>query len=51
MYFLNEGSQINISYRVNSPISSVFLVIAQGTLRNCLVYMFCVFLEVIYACF
>ncbi|KAL9374343.1 hypothetical protein Peur_033963 [Populus x canadensis] len=31
MYFLNEGSQINISYRVNSPISSVFLIIAQGS--------------------
>uniref|UniRef100_A0A6N2KJ53 RING-type domain-containing protein n=1 Tax=Salix viminalis TaxID=40686 RepID=A0A6N2KJ53_SALVM len=30
VYFLNEGSQINISYRVNSPSSSVFLVIAQG---------------------
>ncbi|KAJ6316103.1 hypothetical protein OIU78_019393 [Salix suchowensis] len=31
MYFLDEGSQINISYRVNSPSSSVFLVIAQGS--------------------
>ncbi|KAJ6699457.1 E3 UBIQUITIN-PROTEIN LIGASE APD1-RELATED [Salix purpurea] len=30
VYFLNEGSQINISYRVNSPSSSVFLVIAQA---------------------
>ncbi|KAJ6922543.1 hypothetical protein NC652_016247 [Populus alba x Populus x berolinensis] len=30
VYFLNEGSQINISYRVNSPSSSVLLVIAQG---------------------
>lgn len=31
LYFLNEGSQINISYCVNSPSSSLFLVIAQGT--------------------
>ncbi|KAG6771672.1 hypothetical protein POTOM_023054 [Populus tomentosa] len=30
VYFLNKGSQINISYRVNSPSSSVLLVIAQG---------------------
>ncbi|KAL5740401.1 hypothetical protein ACOSP7_029284 [Xanthoceras sorbifolium] len=28
--FLNEGSEINISYSVKSPSSSVFLVIAQG---------------------
>ncbi|KDP24449.1 hypothetical protein JCGZ_25013 [Jatropha curcas] len=31
IYFLNEGSQINISYNVNSPSSSLFLVIAQGS--------------------
>ncbi|KAG6693173.1 hypothetical protein I3842_10G154400 [Carya illinoinensis] len=30
VYFLNEGSQINISYSVNSPSSSVFLIIAEG---------------------
>ncbi|KAJ9180577.1 hypothetical protein P3X46_008799 [Hevea brasiliensis] len=31
IYFLNEGSQINISYSVNSHSSSIFLVIAQGS--------------------
>ncbi|KAF5471532.1 hypothetical protein F2P56_008319, partial [Juglans regia] len=30
VYFLNEGSQINISYSVNSLSSSVFLIIAEG---------------------
>ncbi|XP_042945709.1 E3 ubiquitin-protein ligase APD1-like isoform X3 [Carya illinoinensis] len=35
VYFLNEGSQINISYSVNSPSSSVFLIIAEaGTLQG-----------------
>ncbi|KAJ4850036.1 hypothetical protein Tsubulata_040852 [Turnera subulata] len=29
-YFLNKGSQINISYDVNSPGSSIYLVIAEG---------------------
>ncbi|KAK4834445.1 hypothetical protein QYF36_022809 [Acer negundo] len=29
--FLNAGSQINISYSVKSPSSSLFLIIAQGT--------------------
>ncbi|GLT89424.1 hypothetical protein SLE2022_074050 [Rubroshorea leprosula] len=30
IYYLNEGSQVNISYTVNSSGSSVFLIIAQG---------------------
>ncbi|KAJ7961236.1 RING/U-box superfamily protein [Quillaja saponaria] len=30
IYFLNQGTQINISYRVNSPSSSIFLIIAEG---------------------
>ncbi|KAJ0089241.1 hypothetical protein Patl1_31340 [Pistacia atlantica] len=30
IHFLNEGSQINITYSVKSPSSSVFLIIAQG---------------------
>ncbi|CAL1378764.1 unnamed protein product [Linum trigynum] len=30
VYHLNEGSEINISYTVNSSSSAVFLVIAQG---------------------
>ncbi|XP_009377761.2 E3 ubiquitin-protein ligase APD2 [Pyrus x bretschneideri] len=30
IYYLNAGSQISISYSVNSPSSSVFLIIAQG---------------------
>ncbi|KAK3226137.1 hypothetical protein Dsin_005999 [Dipteronia sinensis] len=31
LHFLNAGSQINISYSVKSPSSSLFLIIAQGT--------------------
>ncbi|GKV21988.1 hypothetical protein SLEP1_g31897 [Rubroshorea leprosula] len=31
IYYLNEGSQVNISYTVNSSGSSVFLIIAQGS--------------------
>lgn len=31
MYYLNAGSQINISYTVHSPNSSIFLIIAQGS--------------------
>ncbi|XWS59964.1 hypothetical protein CRYUN_Cryun08bG0167400 [Craigia yunnanensis] len=30
-HYLNKGSQINISYNVNSAGSSVFLIIAQGS--------------------
>ncbi|XP_039057657.1 E3 ubiquitin-protein ligase APD2-like [Hibiscus syriacus] len=30
IHYLNRGSQVNISYNVNSASSSVFLVIAQG---------------------
>ncbi|KAE8704511.1 RING/U-box superfamily protein, putative isoform 4 [Hibiscus syriacus] len=31
IHYLNRGSQVNISYNVNSTSSSVFLVIAQGS--------------------
>ncbi|OMO97558.1 Zinc finger, RING-type [Corchorus olitorius] len=31
IYYLNRGSQVNISYNVNSTGSSVFLIIAQGS--------------------
>ncbi|KAK8971801.1 hypothetical protein V6N11_028187 [Hibiscus sabdariffa] len=31
IYYLNRGSQVNISYSVNSAGSSVFLLIAQGS--------------------
>lgn len=31
VYILNKGSQINISYRVNSPSDSIFLIIAEGS--------------------
>ncbi|KAI4369182.1 hypothetical protein MLD38_017659 [Melastoma candidum] len=31
IYYLNEGSLINISYSVKSPGSSIYLVLAQGT--------------------
>ncbi|XP_022745118.1 uncharacterized protein LOC111295729 [Durio zibethinus] len=31
IHYLNKGSQVNISYNVNSVASSVFLIIAQGS--------------------
>ncbi|XVF55090.1 hypothetical protein PTKIN_Ptkin06aG0008700 [Pterospermum kingtungense] len=31
IYYLNKGSQVSISYNVNSAGSSVFLIIAQGS--------------------
>ncbi|XP_062166652.1 E3 ubiquitin-protein ligase APD2 [Alnus glutinosa] len=31
IYVLNKGSQINISYSVNSPSYSIFLIIAEGS--------------------
>ncbi|OMO85057.1 Zinc finger, RING/FYVE/PHD-type [Corchorus capsularis] len=31
IYYLNRGSQVNISYNVNSTGSSVFFIIAQGS--------------------
>ncbi|KAJ8898924.1 hypothetical protein K2173_008417 [Erythroxylum novogranatense] len=30
IYYLNEGSEISISYKIASPSSSIFLVVAQG---------------------
>ncbi|XVF08280.1 hypothetical protein REPUB_Repub06bG0212900 [Reevesia pubescens] len=31
IHYLNRGSQVNISYNVNSASSSIFLIIAQGS--------------------
>jgi hypothetical protein len=41
IYVLNKGSQINISYSVNSPNYSIFLIIAEGKFssRNCSCYI------------
>ncbi|WCJ28027.1 RING/U-box superfamily protein [Euphorbia peplus] len=30
-YFMNEGSEINISYSVSPPSSSLFIIVAQGS--------------------
>uniref|UniRef100_A0A2P2LQ52 E3 ubiquitin-protein ligase APD1-4 N-terminal domain-containing protein n=1 Tax=Rhizophora mucronata TaxID=61149 RepID=A0A2P2LQ52_RHIMU len=46
IFYLNEGSEISISYSVNPPSSSIFLVIAQGKsfcqsfLYNCFYHLF-----------
>ncbi|CAN1134390.1 E3 ubiquitin-protein ligase APD2 [Linum perenne] len=36
VYYLNEGSEINISYSLNSSSAYAFLVIAQGMVELCL---------------